>query len=232
MLRDHWLEIFADEPRWVDIRGVLLEGPEFHGEDSGCIAVRRGGRLLVAMGSPERTAFESALAAAHPEADLLATGEAVAACRRYLAIEGERALIHALGVDGLTAREEGPEAVLTDSGVDLAGFSEDLRWEVKQVSDRWPIAVVLDEGAVTSVCFPALITESFWDVSINTAEDFRRRGRAVAAFRRLEREMRQGGRQAVWGALETNIASLALAARLGFDRVGEVVVFDLGRVRR
>ena len=106
MLRDHWLGIFVDEPCWIDTRGVLLEGPELHGDSSGCVAVRRGGRLLVAMGSPPEAAFESALEQAHSEADLLATGEAIAVTREHLAIDGERALIHALGADGLALAEK------------------------------------------------------------------------------------------------------------------------------
>jgi RimJ/RimL family protein N-acetyltransferase len=127
---------------------------------------------------------------------------------------------------------EGPVAVLTNASADLSWFSEELRWEVEHLSDRRPIAVVLDEGAPTCVCLPALVTERHWDVSIDTAEDFRRGGRAQSAFKRLEAEMRRRGQQPVWGAAESNVASLALAARLGFERVGEVTVFDLAEVPR
>jgi len=87
------------------------------------------------------------------------------------------------------------------------------------------VAVVLEEGVPVSLCYPALVTESFWDVTIETVEGYRRGGRAVAAFLRLESEMRDSGLEPVWGALESNAASLALAAKLGFERVGAIRVF-------
>ena len=77
-----------------------------------------------------------------------------------------------------------------------------------------------------SVCYPTLVTERHWDVSIETVEGYRRGGRAAAAFFRIEREMRRSGRQPVWGAARDNPASLGLAEKLGFVPVVEIAWFD------
>ena len=86
--------------------------------------------------------------------------------------------------------------------------------------------MVLEEDLPVSVCLPTLVTERFWDVSIETVEGYRRSGRAAAAFLRVEREMRSKGLTPVWGAAENNPASLALAAKLGFVPVAEVAWFE------
>ncbi len=39
--------------------------------------------------------------------------------------------------------------------------------------------------------------------------------------------MRRSGLEPAWGALESNVASLALAAKLGFERIGELMLFKL-----
>ena len=66
-------------------------------------------------------------------------------------------------------------------------------------------------------------------VSIETLEGFRRRGRGAAAFLRLAQEMRLSGLEPVWGAVEDNTASVALAKRLGFVPVGEGAILELSR---
>jgi hypothetical protein len=40
--------------------------------------------------------------------------------------------------------------------------------------------------------------------------------------------MRDEGREPVWGAMQSNVASLELARRLGFAAVDEIVVFSRG----
>ena len=76
-------------------------------------------------------------------------------------------------------------------------------------------------------CFPTVVTERFWDVTIETRESYRRRGLAVAAFLRAVDEMRQTGREPVWGAEEDNVASLRLAEKLGFVYAATIWVFDV-----
>ena len=227
--RDQLLGIVPDEPGWVDTRGVLLENPELFGDSSGCVAVHRGGRLLVAVGAPSGRAFDQALERAHPAAELLATAAAIPYVQRYLGLEGSRAFIHSLGAGGLRRQPQRPEAVLLTPGASLEQFPDEIRWEVGQMEGRWPIAAMFEQGVPVSICFPALVTERYWDVAVETSALFRRCGRAGSAFERLEYEMRQLGREPVWGAAENNHASLALAGKLGFVQIGEVVTFELAR---
>jgi hypothetical protein len=75
-------------------------------------------------------------------------------------------------------------------------------------------------------CYPALRTERWWDISIETLEEYRRQGHASRAVRAMTRHMWESGRSPVWGATIGNVGSLALARRLGFREVGRLSVFS------
>lgn len=81
------------------------------------------------------------------------------------------------------------------------------------------LATVWADGQAVTVCEAVAVTETWWEVGISTREPFRRRGYARAAFRALDAHMTGRGLTAVWGALDTNQASLGLARRLGFRPV-------------
>lgn len=68
-------------------------------------------------------------------------------------------------------------------------------------------------------------TESLWDVSIDTLEEHRRQGHAARCVAFMVEHMQREGRRPIWNAVKSNAASLALAARLGFVPVDEMVVF-------
>jgi RimJ/RimL family protein N-acetyltransferase len=90
---------------------------------------------------------------------------------------------------------------------------------------RVPMAAAWADGRPVSFCYPVWQTETLWDVSIETLEPYRRLGLGARAARTLIRHMRGSGRSPAWGALETNTASRALAARLGFLEAGGLAVF-------
>jgi len=69
-----------------------------------------------------------------------------------------------------------------------------------------------------------------WDVSIDTLEPYQRRGHATQAAAFLIEHYRGLGKEPVWGALVSNHASRALAARLGFEEVGSLSIFSAPRV--
>jgi hypothetical protein len=62
-------------------------------------------------------------------------------------------------------------------------------------------------------------------LSIETLERSRRMALGGRAARTLIRHMRASGRAPVWGALDTNMPSRTLAARLGFLKAGGLAVF-------
>ena len=71
-------------------------------------------------------------------------------------------------------------------------------------------------------------TERFWDVSIDTLEEHRGRSLGARAVSFMIDLMRRQGREPVWGALESNRPSLRLGEKLGFNPVGEIIVFSTG----
>jgi RimJ/RimL family protein N-acetyltransferase len=88
-----------------------------------------------------------------------------------------------------------------------------------------PIAAVLMDGQPVAFCYPVLQTETLWDVSVETLEGFRGRQLAARAARAMVRHMRGSSKAPVWGALETNAASLSVARQLGFEEAGRLMVF-------
>ncbi len=118
---------------------------------------------------------------------------------------------------------------------DLAGLPPALRAEVGGLLARVQPVIVArvppgDAGRIVSVCSAALETETLWDVSVETVPGHRRRGLAAAGLAALARWMiAERGKRPVWGAHETNPASLALAERLGFVRDSELLTFQPSR---
>jgi len=88
-----------------------------------------------------------------------------------------------------------------------------------------PVSAVWADGMPVSFCYPVVQTEAFWDISIDTLEQYRGRGLAERAVRAMIRFMRRAGKAPVWGAVETNAASLAVARKLGFVEAGRLSVF-------
>lgn len=88
-----------------------------------------------------------------------------------------------------------------------------------------PMAASWASGVPVSFCYPALRTERWWDISIETLEAHRRQGHGSRAVRAMTRHMWTSGRWPVWGATVSNTASLSVARSLGFQEVGRLSVF-------
>lgn len=221
-----------DTAGWVDIRGLLLSGRcRLHSDAAGHAARSTRTPLAAAVGRPGPATLGRALQGGGPDLRLLARPEDAAAVAAALAAVQPGwttggAVLHRLppGVElsGPTAgvRLLGPE----DGGL-VARLPAGLREEIAEALTFAPTAAELVEGRIAAVCYAALETETLWDISIDTVEEFRRRGLAARAVAFLARVMRERGKQPVWGAEETNAASLALAARLGFEPVDRLAVF-------
>lgn len=116
------------------------------------------------------------------------------------------------------------EARVLDAGepLDLSHLPEALARELTHAREFSPLGVAFAGGLPVSFSYSGTETETWWDVSIDTVEAWRRRGYAAAAAHALIEYMRARGKRAVWAAFESNTASLQLAARLGFSPVGRV----------
>ncbi|HVF76861.1 MAG TPA: GNAT family N-acetyltransferase [Solirubrobacteraceae bacterium] len=90
------------------------------------------------------------------------------------------------------------------------------------------VALRLVDGAVVAVCAAGDVTETLWDVGIDTVEEHRRAGHGTAAFRALAAHMAAAGQQPVWCAEDANMASMAMAVRLGFEPVDRLGILKRG----
>ncbi|WP_047864609.1 GNAT family N-acetyltransferase [Rubrobacter aplysinae] len=222
-------------PRWLETRSLLLSGS---GEVSGAsgdgfvVADAEDG-LVCIFGEPAAGDIrEAALGLSGARAVLCAPENRGYVAEALPGYEVVRAVLHLPGDDGLRVPETSGDTVrlIGDREVEesLQGVSEELRRELRIAVRRSPVAAATFEGAPVSFCYAAARTETLWDVSIATAEGFRRLGLATACVSYMVGIMEREGLIPVWGAEEPNAASLALAARLGFVPVDEAAVFHPG----
>ncbi len=116
--------------------------------------------------------------------------------------------------------------MLPTDRIDPESAPSELIDEIHEARRLGPVAASFEGDPPVAFCYPALETETLWDVAIDTLEPFRRRGHAAAAFAVMESLMQARGRKPVWGAVESNLASLALARKLGFEPVASIYIFE------
>jgi len=232
-----------DTPGWVDVRGMLLSG---HAEVTGghsldsdfVVRVRHGALSSVGVvGCPPAEAIARALDGVTDMTPLVAQIDNREHVQRSL--DGHRperwSAEHAV-VHELAPRRQPLAAVApSDTTVRLLALGDrldhlpaGLRHEMTHARLLGPVGAAFVEKVPVSFCYPVWITESLWDVSIDTLEPYRRRSLAACAVAFMVDHMRRSGREPVWGALASNTPSLRLAAKLAFAPVGEIVVFSKG----
>lgn len=133
------------------------------------------------------------------------------------------ATVHRLADPVAPGPPPGPGVVLLEAPGEAAlrRVPRHLRADVEGAE---AVALSLVGDRVAAVCAAGAVTETLWDVGIDTVAEHRRRGHATAAFRALAAHMAATGRQPVWGAEDDNVASLRLAAKLGFEPAGHLAV--------
>jgi GNAT superfamily N-acetyltransferase len=139
------------------------------------------------------------------------------------------ATLHMLGdTPRLPRVPAGSVRLLEPSELDsIEGLPSGLRAEFAVAVRRSPIAASFADGRPVAFCY-AVRTESLWDISINTLEGYRKQGHAARCVAYMIEYLRP--LRPVWGAEETNLPSLRLAARLGFVPVDELLVFRAPRL--
>lgn len=228
--------LLPDVPRFVETRGMLLEGRcEVLGLERGPSPsfVTRGGeeKLVCVVGSPAPEAISEAVARNGDAGEVIAMPENVS--RAAEALPGWKALPVVAHLLGESERlPEAPEgAVRWLSGPEEIGhLPPDLGAELaRALRGKTRVAAAFVGGEPVSFCYAGWETEGLWDVSIDTLEEYRRRGYAAWCAAYVIRHMRALGKEPAWHALESNIASLGLAARLGFVPVDRFFLFEPAR---
>jgi RimJ/RimL family protein N-acetyltransferase len=101
-----------------------------------------------------------------------------------------------------------------------------LREEVETALGFTHVAAAFVGDSPVSFCYPGYETETLWDLSIDTLEGHRGRGHARECCEYMIEHMSRHGKEPVWGAVESNVASRRLAASLGFEPVAEQTYFQ------
>ena len=219
-----------DLPRWVETRWMLRSGagrlivdPE---ASEGAVVLSDELLIGAVVGRPGVRLLRDVAGDAPGRLDLVVQLDSPGRVRE--ALRGWRiapATIHTgpVPVPAAAPGGEPGEVVVLDppAGPLLDELSEDTRRELPRAT---AVAISTADGEVASVCAAVVVTETMWDVGIDTVEGHRRRGHAVACFGALARHMAAQGKQPVWGAEDDNAASLGLARKLGFRAVDRLAV--------
>jgi gamma-glutamylcyclotransferase (GGCT)/AIG2-like uncharacterized protein YtfP len=226
--RERWLRAIPDIPRWVETRDLLawsgstaIEAPD----GAGLVVWSADDGLGSAVGEPPLGALLRAAAGCE---ELLAFPDNVHRVRALLPDHhAERATIFR-GPEGSPPEPEHPWRVIPAGDAEvLAAVPEPLRTELLDaLADRTTMVATLDGTAPVAFAYVASETEGQWDLSIDTLASHRRRGFATSAVRALLRAMEGSGKAPVWGAVDSNVASLRMAERMGFRLVDELWVLS------
>ena len=216
-------EVLPDVPRWLYVRSLLL---------SGAAEVRLSARTDAALVQDPTTA----LIVGRPDPELVREGVAQSPPGLVLLVHHEDLRTVRAALPGWIARpfvvhtlprpypqDTGPRpGIVVSAPLDpavLSGLPDDVRADA---ADAPAAAIRFVDGVPVAVCAVSDLTETLWDVGIDTVEWARRQGYATAVFRALAGAMAADGRQPVWAAYEDDGPSLAMACRLGFRPVARM----------
>jgi hypothetical protein len=222
-----------DLPRWVAPRGLLLErrcdvlfGPEGK-RGAGYLVLEHGGPEAFAVHRPVASLVDQLSARGATPGSILVPTENAEAWRALLPGWREQpAVLHVHPAPGRLPRPAHETRFLTLD--DVGAFDRlppGLASELSRALARGPVAAAFEGGRAVSFCHAAYRTETWFDLSIDTLEERRRRGFATSAAAHLIHHMLAQGRKPVWGALDADTASLAMAKKYGFRAVDRMMVF-------
>jgi len=240
------LEALPDIPRWLEARSPLLLGDcdvlGFVEEPLAFVVVDRPMRLASIVGEPDVGVIREAVELVGEDGDVGAQNDNREYVERALpGWSSETAQLHLLADESALAKASPMYGVPKHPGrvvlfrpdvrvVTIAslaraeGLSSELREELELALLRWLVVAAHTEfGQLASFCYAASPTETLWDVAVETLEPHRRHGHAAQAVKFLVDHMWQRRKRPVWGALESDAASLGLAKKLGFRPVDTVV---------
>ncbi len=124
----------------------------------------------------------------------------------------------------------GTARIVKSSEIDFDALPDDLRpWLETTFSRGTPVAAEFSDkrdghaASAVSFCCAVSITESLWDISVDTLPAHRNRGFAARCVSVMARHMLP--LRPVWAAEVSNTPSMRLAAKLGFVPVDALDVF-------
>ncbi len=228
------LQHLPDIPCWVEARALLLEETcEIFGlrEELPLSLVIRDtdtGSVFIA-GDPDTSDIRKAVQG-------IKGGDIIAPCGWESWLVNElsgwvcsQIMVYRLpGIDFLPDISAGATGFI-DAGPLVKRISDELYQELLAAAQHSPIAAAFaSNGQPVSFSYAGAVTETLWDISIDTLPEYRRQGYAALAVTHMIHHMHAQGRQPVWMAVEENPASWRLAEKLGFDMVDRMVMLVRG----
>ncbi len=223
-----------DIPRFIESRGMLLANrcKIFGFEESECksfVVCHNEVGLISVIGKPSIEAIRQAVEGSDKQGAVLAFDDNYLMVKEGLPNwQSEKATLYLL-VDSptLPCVPDGRVRFLKAEEVEsLTGISGELKEELVIESKVTRIAATIIDDQAVSFCYAGAVTESLWDISIDTREGFRHQGYAALCVAFMIDHFNRQGKKPVWGAVESNTASMNLAAKLGFVPVDELYVFE------
>lgn len=221
-----------DTPRWVETRSLLVsrEGKIFGVDETAgklsFIVCSSTKKLICIVGSPNQKAVEQAVTYVGEGSEIIAALESSNYITQILPNwRSQIAWLHTL-TDPRKLPKVPPGKVRllsTDEIGNLKHLPTDLQTELAIASDSCSIAATIADDVPVSFCY-AVETETLWDISIATLAAHRNRGYAALCVAYMVEYMHQKGKQPVWGAEESNLPSMKLAAKLGFVPVDRLIL--------
>jgi hypothetical protein len=188
--------------------------------------LEHGGPEAFAVHRPV-TSLVTQLAEARPAGRILAPIESAESWRALLPLWREQPVVlHVHPAPAALPKAQHPTRFLTLDDVEtFDALPTGLADELRRALSRGPVAVALDGSRPVAFCHAAYRTESWFDLSIDTLEEFRRQGFATSAAAHLIHHMLAQGKRPVWGALDADTASMAMAKKYGFRAVDRMMMF-------
>lgn len=208
-----------DLPRWVEAHDLARDPDSWHRD--GCVGHDGGPDPVICIYGELSVDAVLALADEHPQHTLLVPRERIDLVDA-LPRPTVRAILHTLPEPAALPDYEGAEPLPEDAS--LAHLPDDLRAELEDARTRTTVWTAWVDGIPMSFAYASALSAAWFDIGVDTAVGARQLGLATIVASTLIRAERANGREPVWGATEDNIASLRLAARLGFVAVDELWV--------
>lgn len=220
-------QIIPDQPRWVEARALLLHHQckifGFQTEPRlSLIAREPDEETAFVIGVPSMAALQTAI---HDEpcSEIIAAPEMASVLLGMLpGWVHQRILVHHLVNPEHLPETNHQVRFLDPSLLSHLAMDDELREELEEGAEQSLIAATFVNDQPVSFCYAGAVTETWWDVAIDTLLDHRRKGYAALCAAFMIRHMQASHKHPVWQALEDNPASWLLAQKLGFAPIDEI----------
>jgi len=201
-------------------------GARFGGGRDFVVCDRPPSRTLAVVGHPRESLVTQGIGAAAERFEVLAQEDNVDfVCELFPDRTAEALEVYALVEEPVRPPRRGPAVRLLAGTDPLDHLPAALEREMIWARAQFRVFSVFDRGRPVSFAYAHRSTRTYADTSIDTVEEYRRRGHARAACLYLFADVRERGLWPTWGAYASNEASRALATQLGFQPAGRIYGF-------